>query len=495
MQFIEVPAASVVSAAVRMRQRRLTRFVRMLALAAACAALAACGGGNDHGDGGPPGCTPAQAAEDLAACVTLDSVVARLAALVEITQANSGSRLAGTPGDHASAAHVAGLLRAAGYRVRLQDVRFDTYAAQRSALEQRSPLAAALPHEVLSFSGNGDVTASVATPVAQEGCAAADFASFPRGHIALVRRGGCSFIEKATAAAGAGAVGMVVQNVDDAPIDGVLGEAFTLALPVVGIARSAGERLRGQLADGLVVRLQVQGARTPVATRNVIAEWPADDAGPVLMVGAHLDTVAGVVGANDNAASVATLLDVALHLARVPTRHAVRFAFWAGEENDLNGSSAYVAALPARERARIAAYLNLDMIASPNHVFGLYGGNGDADDGSELPGDAGARIRRLLAQAYDAAGVPWQRLAVDGRSDYAAFAEAGIPFGGLFTGGEELKTPDEARRWGGTAGAPYDACYHQPCDGLQNVNLEALRINAGVVARAVHALAMGEGGW
>ena len=29
-------------------------------------------------------------------------------------------------------------------------------------------------------------------------------------------------------------------------------------------------------------------------------------------------------------------------------------------------------------------------------------------------------------------------------------------------------------RFGGAAGRPYDACYHQPCDTLDNVNLRVL---------------------
>ncbi|RYY85676.1 MAG: M28 family peptidase, partial [Comamonadaceae bacterium] len=181
--------------------------------------------------------------------------------------------------------------------------------------------------------------------------------------------------------------------------------------------------------------------------------------------------------------------------ARRAAERCMRFAFWSGEEWELNGSTAYVANLSAGERKRIAAYLNFDMIASPNHVYGLFGGNGDAADGSALPGDAGARIRRLFTTAYEDAGVLWMLVPDERRSDHAAFAAAGIPFGGLFTGGEELKTDGEARRWGGTAGAPYDPCYHQRCDGLSNLNVDALEVNARVVASAVHALAMAEGGW
>ena len=44
--------------------------------------------------------------------------------------------------------------------------------------------------------------------------------------------------------------------------------------------------------------------------------------------------------------------------------------------------------------------------------------------------------------------------AFDGRSDYGPFIAVGIPAGGLFTGAEGIKTPEEAAIYGGTAGSP-----------------------------------------
>ena len=58
-----------------------------------------------------------------------------------------------------------------------------------------------------------------------------------------------------------------------------------------------------------------------------------------------------------------------------------------------------------------------------------------------------------------------------GRSDYDAFVAAGIPAGGLFTGAEEIKTAEQAAKWGGTAGVAFDPCYHQACDDQQEVQV------------------------
>jgi Zn-dependent M28 family amino/carboxypeptidase len=53
---------------------------------------------------------------------------------------------------------------------------------------------------------------------------------------------------------------------------------------------------------------------------------------------------------------------------------------------------------------------------------------------------------------------------LDAASDYVGFADAGIPFGGLFTGADGSKTEEQVRQYGGLAGVGYDLCYHELCD-------------------------------
>ena len=74
---------------------------------------------------------------------------------------------------------------------------------------------------------------------------------------------------------------------------------------------------------------------------------------------------------------------------------------------------------------------------------------------------------------------------LDNRSDYAAFAEAGIPVGGLFTGAEGTKSAGEATSQGGQAGEAYDACYHLLCDGLDNLDEEVFELNMRAAAYAL----------
>ena len=50
--------------------------------------------------------------------------------------------------------------------------------------------------------------------------------------------------------------------------------------------------------------------------------------------------------------------------------------------------------------------------------------------------------------------------------------------------------PQEAKAWGGTAGKPYDPCYHRVCDTLANVDLRTLDVNAHALGFAILQYAM-----
>ncbi|HYE02185.1 MAG TPA: M28 family peptidase [Phycisphaerales bacterium] len=86
----------------------------------------------------------------------------------------------------------------------------------------------------------------------------------------------------------------------------------------------------------------VGGARERQPWHNIIvelpgAQWPEQ----VLVVGAHIDAVAGSPGADDNASGVAALLELARVLRTVPMRRTVRLCFFNLEEVGLVGSSRY----------------------------------------------------------------------------------------------------------------------------------------------------------
>ena len=104
------------------------------------------------------------------------------------------------------------------------------------------------------------------------------------------------------------------------------------------------------------------------------------------------------------------------------------------------------------------------------------------------------RSKSVFNDYFDSKGLATEPTDFDGRSDYGPFIAAGIPAGGLFSGAEGVKTPEEAVAYGGTAGAPYDACYHQACDTINNLSTDALKELGDGAAHAVYALTMSEAG-
>ncbi|MEU4834263.1 M28 family metallopeptidase, partial [Streptosporangium sp. NPDC023615] len=225
---------------------------------------------------------------------------------------------------------------------------------------------------------------------------------------------------------------------------------------------------------------------------NVIADWPGGDTSNTLMIGAHLDSVTAGPGINDNGTGSAAILETALEVSRqslAPTRH-LRFAWWGAEELGLRGSQAYVNSLSSTERSRIKGYYNFDMVGSPNPGYFLY--DGDNSDGvGSGPGPAGsAQLEATLAAYFSSIGVATRGTDFDGRSDYGPFIAVGIPAGGTFTGAEGTKTSAQATLWGGTAGQPFDPCYHRACDTVTNVNDTALNRNADAIAYAVWTTAV-----
>ncbi|RUH94019.1 M28 family peptidase, partial [Pseudomonas aeruginosa] len=89
---------------------------------------------------------------------------------------------------------------------------------------------------------------------------------------------------------------------------------------------------------------------------------------------------------------------------------------------------------------------------------------------------------RLFEAYFRLRGQQSEGTEIDFRSDYAEFFNSGIAFGGLFTGAEGLKTEEQAQKYGGTAGKAYDECYHSKCDGIANINQDALEIHSDAMA-------------
>ncbi|HEX2073767.1 MAG TPA: M28 family metallopeptidase [Geodermatophilus sp.] len=223
------------------------------------------------------------------------------------------------------------------------------------------------------------------------------------------------------------------------------------------------------------------------SSQNVVAELRGLTDDNVVVVGAHLDSVEDGPGINDNGTGVAAVLEVAESMAGTAPANTVRFVWWGAEEVGLTGSDEYVDSLSREERDRIALYLNFDMVGSPNGVRFVHDGDGSSGEGAAPRGSAA--IEEVFRQYFTDRGLEVEELELDDGSDFVAFAEAGIPVGGVLTGDSGEKTAEQAAVYGGEAGEQYDPCYHQDCDTIENVNLELLEQNADAVAYATWTFA------
>jgi Zn-dependent M28 family amino/carboxypeptidase len=444
--------------------------------------------------------------------VTLAGVREHQTALQKIADQNDGNRVAGSAGHDKSADYVQAKLEAAGYKVTRQTFTYTfTKDVTPPELQQISPNAktykANEDFASMTYSGSGNVTAPVTAVdldfpppatagTSDSGCEAADFAGFPVGSIALMQRGTCNFGVKADNAIAAGAAGVIIFNEgQDGRTDVIAGTlgAPVRSVPVVGTSFAVGQELSGGTANGATgrtVRVKTDRFSEDRDTDNVIAETPGGDPNNVVVVGAHLDSVEAGPGINDNGSGSAGILEIAeqLQARDITPRNKVRFAWWSAEESGLVGSTEYVASLSEDELKKIKLNLNFDMIGSPNFVRFVYDGDNSAfpvgPNSADGPQGSG-EIERVFHDYFKGVGQASSETPFSGRSDYGPFIEEGIPAGGLFTGAEGVKTAQEAAIYGGTAGAPYDPCYHQACDTFANNSNTGLDTMVDAAAHSV----------
>lgn len=480
-------------------------------------ALATCGLG---------ACSDEPAADPPATCETLESAITRdrlethLRALEAIAIDAHGTRAAGTPGFDASADYVRDTLEAAGYEVTFTEPFTFLFNAALgdSLLEIQTDPAITfqfdsnqdgLDADFMRIGGAapGDITGPLepidlqlgSENTSTSGCDDEDFASFTAGTIALIQRGECAFGEKIKRAEDAGAIAVILFNQGDTAdrtgllrsvtIRSAFGESYQPEIPAVFTTYEVGTTL-ANLDPNTSVRLFHNVVLESRPAYNIVIETPGGDADSVLMVGAHLDSVTQGPGINDNGSGSAALLALAEGLTACPEpTRKIRIAWWGAEEFGLLGSQNYVNALSTEAIDRIDAYLNFDMVGSPNPVHFNYSGqstNRGVPEGERTPNPGALAIETWFSDDFSEQSVPLTAIDLGGSSDHYFFDIVGVPTGGLFTGASSTKSADEAMTFGGTANEPYDPCYHLYCDTVDNIDFDTLELMAHSAARAVN---------
>ncbi len=180
--------------------------------------------------------------------------------------------------------------------------------------------------------------------------------------------------------------------------------------------------------------------------QNIIFEVPGPRNSPVIVVGAHYDSVGTSPGANDNASGVAAALEIAKFVSGRAMSKTVRVALFANEEPPFfknRGMGSRVSAQNARRRGdRISAMLALETIGFYSNTDGsqkypwpvglLYPSRGNF---LGFVGDLGSRtLVRTAIEAFrknapfpsEGAALPAMFPGVDW-SDHWAFRQAGYP--------------------------------------------------------------------
>jgi Zn-dependent M28 family amino/carboxypeptidase len=458
---------------------------------------------------GIPAAEPSLAAA-LRDAVDPNAILDDLKRLDDIAQANEGNRAAGSRSEAEAARYVADELRAAGFNVELQDVTLPWFNQDApSVLEVDGGESFEDLHDfkAMLLSPGGDVRGPIhslafdpgAAPGDRSGlgCDETDFADVPSGAIVLVRPGPCFRRDVVVNAQDAGAAAIVTVYPEfqrDTVLRPTLIDQAGLEIPALAASNDVGLALleaaqRG--ADGHVVVETTVEQRTSV---NVVAETVGGADDHLLIIGGHIDSAIDGPGINDDGSGTMTILEIGRRLAAAATGPQsqardgwqVRIAFWTGEEIGLLGSGAYVQGLDSTAVGTIEAYLNFDMLGSSNGVREIYSGAQ-----TTRPTESSA-VAALFSAAFDRAGLSSTTKEVGGGADHASFNNVLIPTGGLFSGANEAKTPEDAALFGGTPGDPRDPCYHLACDRPDNIDPVRLEEMARAAAWVVGALASGE---
>jgi hypothetical protein len=225
----------------------------------------------------------------------------------------------------------------------------------------------------------------------------------------------------------------------------------------------------------LAVNIQARYDDSDLKAYNVIAELPGADPAlgrEVVMAGAHLDSWHSATGATDNADGAATLMEAVriLKALNVQPRRTIRMALWAGEEQGLLGSRAYVQqhlAGPANaaERDRLSVYFNYDNGFPP--ISGYY-----------MEGNQAAKpIVEAWLKPLAPLGVTATTIGKIGATDHLSFIAAGVP------GFQAVQSY-----------ANYDVrTHHTNADFVERIEPDALKQAATVIAATLYHAAMREG--
>ncbi|MFD1502812.1 M28 family peptidase, partial [Streptosporangium lutulentum] len=397
-----------------------------------------------------------------------------------------GPRLNGTPQEREGAEYIGGILKSYGFEVTLQSWGpvSTKHVAKVTSSDADLPGGPNWQMDASTsgkFTGDAGVKGQVVD--AKTGQSAAEFPTDTKGKIVLMDYDDTGTVRNTAVAnavdRGAIAVILAYPTGDSEP------PWFTLTtpqpeIPVIGGGSAHSAWIRDLLAKGpLTLTIATNEYANPMGTNVIgIRHAVGDQTGttaPIVMVGAHIDSVLGAPGAHDDASGNGVSLEIARVLSRYPLDKELRIGGFGGEEGGLLGAEAYVNTLTAAEKARFVGEWQLDMVGTPYEPARLWALTPDG------------RSNHVVQEAYNAAaragfdGLGNCRL---GQSDHQAFYDVGIP-SALFIW-LDYRPPTPPAVCGPTGGTYVtEPQYHRPTDTMDNISPERLQTTLDVVGGAV----------
>jgi len=180
--------------------------------------------------------------------------------------------------------------------------------------------------------------------------------------IAVVHRGGEIYLrEKVINSASKGAKAVIIINTEDTPLISTLLEESLI--PAIGVSSSEGQKIVEALKKGkLLGNLTVDTTIEEGTSSNIIGtKKSSKETDKVLIIGAHYDSV-NTPGANDNAAGVGGLLEIASVLKDVDLPFNIQYIAFGAEEMYLVGSNFHVQQKYITSNKNVIGMINLDGI-------------------------------------------------------------------------------------------------------------------------------------
>ena len=288
----------------------------------------------------------------------------------------------------------------------------------------------------MRYSGAGSAPRAplLALSSPQDACNASAYAAAAGAVVLMPETAPCTLYNASLLAEDANATGVLVFRTAGAgiPITRIRnnvwlpGDRF-VRIPVFGVTRVLGQLLLAAAGEA-EASLALNATSEVIPCTSVVAETTHGRDDAVIAVGAHLDSVIAGPGINDDGTGTVAVLSMAKAIVQHEIRPAnrLRFFWWGAEEEGLIGSRSYIRDLEADDPealAELRAYINLDMLGSPNFVVGVY----DGDTAPPGARNGSKAIEKLFHSYFDAQGVKYASLALSttGGSDYFGFMHAG----------------------------------------------------------------------